>query len=90
MISDWCIPSDTMLRQTRNFKEDNISTIGHIMSRRIVSVSIQKHFKKFVYKCNLCRKLTYEVRHPLERNSVANLLITNHELSELCIRKLHR
>ena len=61
-----------------NYKieEDNISTIGYIRSHGTVSVSLQKNFK-FVYKGNLCRKLTYEVRRSWERNFVANLLITN-------------
>ena len=61
-----------------NYKieEDNISTIGYIRPHGTVSVSLQKKFK-FVYKVNLCRKLTYEVRRSWERNFVANLLITN-------------
>ena len=51
-------------------EEDNISTIGYIRSHRTVSVSLQNNFK-FVYKGNLCRKLTYEVRRSWERNFVA-------------------
>ena len=61
-----------------NYKieEDNISTIGYIRSHGTVSVCQQNNFK-FVYKGNLCRKLTYEVRGSWERNFVANLLIIN-------------